>query len=61
MHSNCANEASPSYLNLIDCVGFNDTSTLVGHFVLSPREGEKKEEQKRKWRNRRNKNIKNIP
>ena len=22
-------------------LGFNDTSTLVGHFVLSPREGEK--------------------
>ena len=25
-------------------LGFNDTSTLVGHFVLSPREREKKEE-----------------
>ena len=46
---------------------FNDTSTLVGHFVLSPREREKrdrwhrrtgkKEEPEWKWRNRRNKNI----
>ena len=25
-------------------LGFNDTSTLVGHFVLSPREREKREE-----------------
>ena len=24
-----------------DCVGFNNTSTLVGHFVLSPIEREK--------------------
>ena len=24
-------------------LGFNDTSTLVGHFVLSPREREKKD------------------
>ena len=23
---------------MIDCVGINDTPTLVGHFVLSPRE-----------------------
>ena len=32
----------------IDCflivLGFNDTSTLVGHFVSSPREREKREE-----------------
>ena len=28
---------------LIDCVGFNDTSTLVGHFVSSPRESEKRD------------------
>ena len=28
----------------IDCIGFIDTSTLVGHFVLSPRESEKREE-----------------
>ena len=27
--------------HLIDCVGFNHTSTLVGHFVSSPREREK--------------------
>ena len=27
---------------LIDSVGFNDTSTLVGHFVKSPREREKR-------------------
>ena len=25
-------------------LGFNDTSTLVGHFVSSPREREKREE-----------------
>ena len=25
-------------------LGFNDTSILVGHFVLSPREREKREE-----------------
>ena len=25
----------------MDCVGVNDTSTLVGHFVPSPRVGEK--------------------
>ena len=24
-----------------DCVGFNDTSTLMGHFVSSPRHREK--------------------
>ena len=28
----------------IDCVGFNNASTLVGHFVSSLREGEKVEE-----------------
>ena len=28
---------------ILDCVGFNDTSTLVGHFVLSPREREKRD------------------
>ena len=28
---------------MIDCVGFNDTSTLVGHFVSSPREREKRD------------------
>ena len=27
----------------IDCVGFNDTSTLVGHFVSSSREREKRD------------------
>ena len=27
-------------LQQIDCVGFIDTSTLVGHFVSSPRERE---------------------
>ena len=26
-----------------DCVGFNDTSTSLGHFVSSPREREKRE------------------
>ena len=29
--------------DLIDCVGFNDTSTLVGHFVSSPTEREKRD------------------
>ena len=29
----------------IDCVGVNDTLTLVGHFVSSPREREKREEE----------------
>ena len=57
-------------------LGFNDTSTLEGHFVSSPREREKrdrresrgdergtgkKEEQEWKWRNRRNKNIPPLP
>ena len=28
---------------VIDCVGFNNISTLVGHFVLSPTEREKKD------------------
>ena len=27
----------------MDCGGFNDTSTLVGHFVSSPREREKRD------------------
>ena len=27
----------------IDCVGVNNTSTLVDHFVLSPREREKRD------------------
>ena len=27
---------------IFDCVGANDTSTLVGHFVSSPREREKR-------------------
>ena len=31
------------WLNLIE-LGFNDTLTLVGHFVSSPREKEKREE-----------------
>ena len=35
-------------------LGFNDTPTLVGHFVLSPREKEKREEivEEMKERNR---------
>ena len=28
---------------LTECVGFNNTSTLVGHFVSSPREREKRD------------------
>ena len=31
------------FFYLIDCVGFNDTSTLVGHFVSSPRKREKRD------------------
>ena len=31
------------YSMLLFMLGFNDTSTLVGHFVLSPREREKKD------------------
>ena len=31
----------PSYSNCLTVLGFNDTSTLVGHFVSSPREREK--------------------
>ena len=57
-------------------LGFNDTSTLVGHFVLFPREREKRDksdsrgderkgqgrkENEWKWRNRRNKNIPPLP
>ena len=53
-------------------LGFNDTSTLVGHFVSSLEKGRKeieeiveetwkKEEQEWKWRNRRNKNIPPLP
>ena len=34
-----------AFLILIE-LGFNDTSTLVGHFVLSPREREKKDPRK---------------
>ena len=33
----------PKFQELI-VLGFNDTSTLVGHFVSSPREREKREE-----------------
>ena len=37
----------PKDIRVIDdwliVLGFNDTSTLVGHFVSSPREGEKRE------------------
>ena len=57
-------------------LGFNDTSSLVGHFVSSPREREKRDRRdsrgderegqerkvnKWKWRNRRNKNILPLP
>ena len=53
-------------------LGFNDTSTLVGHFMSSPREKEKRdrrdnsrdereEQGKWKWINRRNKNISPLP
>ena len=43
----CCNSFSHSDLCKIcrlTVLGFNDTSALVGHFVLSPREKEKKEE-----------------
>ena len=29
---------------LIDCVGFNDMSTLVGHFVSSPKRDRREDE-----------------
>ena len=46
---------SRSYLlgNLI-VLGFNDTSTLVGHFVSSPREREKSD-RRESWRDEREK------
>ena len=61
-----------SDLCLLIALGFNDTSTLLGLFVLSPRERKKRdrrdsrrdegEEQGRKRnRNRRNKNIPTLP
>ena len=31
------------YIGFLIVLGFNDTSTLVGHFVLSPREREKRD------------------
>ena len=31
------------YIHVLIELGFNDTSTLVGHFVSSPREREKKD------------------
>ena len=59
---------------ILSVLWFNYTSTLVGHFVLSPTEREKREEivamketdreereQEWKWRNRRNKNITPLP
>ena len=47
------------YQVLIDCVGFNDTSILVGHFVSSPREREKiVEEMKARNREERGKGMK---
>ena len=66
----------PNDLRLI-VLGFNDTSTLEGHFVLSPRErekterrncsegsdcrGDEREGNERQRRNRRNKNILPLP
>ena len=65
-----------AYLADLIEVGFNDASTLVGHFVSSPREREKRDrtdskgdrregqgrkENEWKWRNRRNKNIPPLP
>ena len=39
-------------------LGFNDTSTLVGHFVSSPREREKTEEMKERDREERGTGMK---
>ena len=41
-------------------LGINDTSTLVGHFVLSPREKEKRDNRgdKREGQGRKRNNIK---
>ena len=38
----CVNRALPKFVRLI-VLGFNDTSTLEGHFVSSPREREKRD------------------
>ena len=59
-----ANSADPDQTAPKDLIelGFNYMSTLVVHFVLSPREREgKKEAQEWKWRNRRNENIPPLP
>ena len=39
---NISTSVAPKSILIV--LGFNDTSTLVGHFVLSPREMEKREE-----------------
>ena len=64
-----------TYTDLIE-LGFNDTSTIAGHFVSSPkdrekrdrrdsredeREGQGRKENEWKWRNRINKNIPPLP
>ena len=39
----CVHFYSRSYMELLIDLGFNDTSTLVGHFVSSPRDWEKRD------------------
>ena len=61
-------------LQILIVLGFSDMSALMGNFVSSPREREKreeiveemkgtgvKEENEWKWRNRRKKNIPHLP
>ena len=49
IHFNCKNQAFrsfhsvPYYIDWLIVLGFNDTSTLKGHFVSSPREREKRD------------------
>ena len=61
---------SPAFANNVEwlmiVLGFNDTSTLVGHFVSSPREREKRdrrddrEGQGRKWNRSENEETEEI-
>ena len=45
----CPNEESlHSWLSKLIVLGFNDTSTLEGHFVSSPREREKRDRRESK-------------
>ena len=43
MPQNAASDLGLQCLHRLIVLGFNDTSTLVGHFVSSPREREKRD------------------